>query len=79
MVFAYAGESNAFTADLPNRHDTALQGRYCRRREARHTFKIVDSLAVENPDPVLEPCLATAEKVHDISYLLRCLLLLLGG
>jgi hypothetical protein len=27
LVFAYAGDSKAFTADLPNGHNTALQRR----------------------------------------------------
>ncbi len=44
-----------------------------------HTFEIVNSLAIQNPDPVLEPRFTATEKIHDISYFLRCLLLLLGG
>jgi hypothetical protein len=53
--------------------------RYCRREEAHPTFEVVNSLAIQDPNPVLEPRFTTAEKVHDISDFLRCLLLLFGG
>jgi hypothetical protein len=43
------------------------------------TFEIVNSLSIQNPDPVLEPSFTTSKKIHDIPYLLRGLLLLLGG
>ena len=43
------------------------------------TFEIVNSLATQDPDPVLEARLTTAEKIHDIPYVLRCLLLLFSG
>lgn len=48
-------------------------------RRGGHTFEVVDSLAIQNPDPNLEPRFTTAEKIDDISYLLRSPLLLLGG
>jgi len=49
------------------------------REEAHHTFEIVNSLAIQNPNPVLEPRFTAAEKIHDISYFLRCPLLLFVG
>lgn len=82
LVFAYAGDSNAFTADLPESHNTALERRVCggiAGEEAHPTFEVVNSLAIQDPNPVLEPRFTTAEKVHDISDFLRCLLLLFGG
>lgn len=83
LVLTYAGDSNAFTADLPNSHmqrykgaeAVVLQGRGL----ASLTFEIVNSLAIQDPDPVLESRLTTAEKIHDIPYVLWCLLLLFGG
>jgi hypothetical protein len=54
--------------------------RDCRREGAAlPTFEIVNSLAVQDPNPVLESRLATAKKIHDIPQFLRCLLLLFGG
>jgi len=43
------------------------------------TFEIVNPFAIQDPDPVLETRFTTAEKIYDIAYLLRCLLLLFGG
>jgi hypothetical protein len=88
LVLAYAGDNNAFTADLPDGHNAVLQGctggRYGRGERERDekgplTFEIVNPFAIQDPDPVLEPRFTTAEKIHDVTYLLRCLLLLLGG
>jgi hypothetical protein len=43
------------------------------------TFEIVNPFAIQDPDPVLETRFTTAEKIYDIAYLLRCLLLQFGG
>ncbi len=78
LVLAYAGDNNAFTADLPGGQNAVLQGAQVAGEEAL-TFEIVNSLSIQNPDPVLEPSFTTSKKIHDIPYLLRRLLLLLGG
>ena len=84
LVLAYAGDNNAFTADLPDGHNAMLQrctaGRIAEEwAAATPTFEIVKSLAIQDPNPVLETRFTTAEKIHDIPHVLRCLLLLLGG
>lgn len=41
------------------------------RGEAHRTFEIVNSFAIQNSNPVLEPRFTTTEKIHDISCFLR--------
>jgi hypothetical protein len=68
-----------FLMTIMRRHKGAHEAVLERGWHVSLTFEIVNPFAIQDSDPVLEPRFTTAEKIYDIPYLLRCILLLLGG
>ena len=81
FVLAYAGDNNALTADLPD--DIQLQNYIWVAelgvKRTSLTFEIVNSFTTQHAHSILESRFTAAEKVNDISHVLRSLYLQLLG